>query len=156
MAGLGGAVKIQHRHAEDAGENFFVNVAKKFVGAENEFQRGKFDAATLAVKREPDDVNRVGVEKLRRPLDDFLRHALHFGVRQHERDALEIDEERAANDALLARHPDGGTSEAVAGGRGDGGAAGFRKLIQSFGGNGIQSQCALFLRVPPAARENYG
>ena len=156
MPGLGGAVKIQHRHAEDARENFFMRGAAKFVGAEDEFQRRKFYAAPFAPEREPDGVDGICVEKLRLPFGDLGGHARHLGVRQHERDALEVHEQRPPDDALFARHPDGGAGQSVARGRGERGAFVGGKFIQNFSDVSIEPQRALFLFVPPAAREDDG
>ncbi len=54
--------------------------AGKLVTAQDEFQRRKFDSLALAVKREPRAMNRIQVQKLRRPFGNLRRHPRQFRV----------------------------------------------------------------------------
>ena len=155
MTGFGRAVKVENRHAENALQNFAMHHADKFVAAQNEFDRRKPDSIPLAKPREPHAVNRIKVEKLRRPLRDFVRHAREFVVREQERNARLIHEQSPAERARRFGHEVGKTDHAVANRRHQRRSASGRMRVQNGSDEAVQPQHALLLRVPPAACEQH-
>ena len=156
MAGLRGAVKIKNRHAEYPRENFAMNDADKFIAAQNEFERGKLYPVLFAVKRETRAVNRVNIQKLRRPAGDLRRHVRQFRLSQKERNARKVHEQRVSKRSLLARRPNCWTSQTVARGRSNCGTPRVREFIENIGDESVQSKRTFFLCVPPAASKNDG
>src|SRR5450759_73633 len=107
----------------------------------------------FAIQREPDRVNWINVEQRRQPVRNLLCHPRQFRLGQREWNPRDVQVKRRADDALLARDPDGGTSPAVADGRGERRAAGGGIFRQHARDKMMQPQRAAFLLVPPAPAE---
>ena len=155
VAGLAGAVEVDHRHAEDPFHDGAVRDAGELVARQDEPQGREASAVALAMQGEPSAVHRVDVEEGGLPGRDFVGHDGQLVVAEAEGDARLIDVAAVAEGALFEVEPAVVAADAAATRRREDGAAEAGPVAEALGDERIPEQGAKLLFGPPGLAEHH-